>query len=88
VRAEDVMADARGTLGPLCERLGLEAAPTLATPTWNGEPLPEIYPWGTIRQASPAANRATAEELSGAERAEVRQRAGPYLDVFDYRSFI
>ncbi len=88
VRAEDVMRDPRATLGVVCEAMGLEAAATLQTPTWNGQELEEIYPWGTIRKATPEANRATAEELSAAEREEVRARAWQYLDTFDYASFI
>jgi hypothetical protein len=85
VRAEDVMADPKRTLGAVCETLGLEAAESLARPTWNGNPLEEIYPWGTIRRATPEANRATAQELSPAERGEVRARAWQYLEVFDYQ---
>lgn len=85
VRAEDVMADPFETLGGVCKKLGLEAAATLKQPSWNGTERSEIYPWGTIRRATPEANRATALELSGPQREEIRQRAGPYLDTFDYR---
>jgi hypothetical protein len=88
VRAEDVMADPFRTLGRVCEALGLEPADSLRTPSWNGTPLGEIYPWGTIRLATPEANRAAALGLSDAERAEVRGRAGPYLDAFDYAGFV
>ena len=88
VRAEDVMADSQATLGAVCERLGLERAASLRTPTWNGTELQEVYPWGTIRRATPEANKATAEELSARERDEVRARAWQYLDVFDYKSFV
>jgi hypothetical protein len=88
VRAEDVMADSRKTLGAICEKLGLEAAESLATPSWNGSSLEEIYPWGTIRAATPAANRATAETLSERERAEIRASTWQYLEVFDYKSFL
>lgn len=88
VRAEDVMADSATTLGAVCGKLGLESAPSLKTPTWNGKALEEVYPWGTIRKATPEANHATAEELSAAERAEIRARTWQYLDVFDYRNFI
>lgn len=88
VRAEDVMNDPHATLGAVCQTLGLDVADTLRTPTWNGEALQEIYPWGTIRSATPAANRATAQELSAAERDEVRMRTWQYLDVFDYTNFL
>jgi len=88
VRAEDVFADPVGTLGPVCAALGLEAGPTLAAPTWNGSPLPEVYPWGTIRKTTSAANAATARELSPAERDGIRTWAGHYLEVFDYKGFL
>jgi hypothetical protein len=88
VRTEDVLENPERTLGALCKGIGLESSPTLGTPTWNGAPLDEIYPWGTIRKATPEANRATAEELSHADRDEVRRRAQPYLETLDYKSFL
>lgn len=88
VRLEDVMADPVKTLGAICDKLELERARSLATPTWNAEPLNEVYPWGTIRKATLEANLVTAQELSMAEREEIRARARQYLDDFDYKSFI
>jgi hypothetical protein len=88
VRAEDVMADAVAALGPVCDALGVERAATLASPSWNGTALGEVYPWGTIRIATPEQNRREAESLTAAERDDIRQRAWQYLDVFDYRSFV
>lgn len=88
VRAEDVMADPVAALGGLCGKLGLETSETLRQPTWNGTALKEVFPWGTIRQPTPEANRATALELSASEREEVRRRAWQYLEVFDYKKFV
>jgi hypothetical protein len=87
VRTEDVMADSRRALAPVLCALGLEDDAALATPSWNGAPLQEIYPWGTIRRATPEANRATAAELSAETRAEIARMTWQYLDVFDYRGF-
>jgi Sulfotransferase family len=87
VRIEDVLADPHATLGALCEELGLERAETLRYPSWNGERLEEVYPWGTIRSATPAANAATAAELTQSERDEIRARARPYLEPFGYTDF-
>jgi hypothetical protein len=87
VRAEDVMSDPQATLGSICEKLGLERSDSLRRVSWNGNVLEEVYPWGTIRQATPEANRATARELTDAESSEVRARAGIYLETFDYKSF-
>jgi hypothetical protein len=85
VRIEDVMANPRGTLGPICEAMGLDTAETLARPTWNGQGLDEIYPWGTIRQPTLAANREAADSLSDAERGAIALWASPYLETLDYR---
>ena len=88
VRAEDVMRDPRGTLGAVCAKLGLEPSDSLSKVTWNGSELAEVYPWGTIRTPTPEANLATARELSAAQIDEIRLRARPYLEAFDYASFI
>jgi hypothetical protein len=88
VRAEDVMADPFQTLGAVCQKLGLEPAQSLKTPTWNAVQLEEVYPWGTIRKANPDANRATAAELSTREQEEIRTYTAQYLETFDYKSFL
>jgi hypothetical protein len=88
VRAEDVMADSYKTLGAVCQKMGLDPAESLRKPTWNGEELEEVYPWGTLRKVTPEVNRATATELSEREQAEIRAYTWQYLDTFDYRSFI
>ncbi len=88
VRIEDVMRDPLGALGPVCEALGLEAADSLRTPSWNGLTRDEIYPWGTIRKPTPDQNLATARELSDAERAEIRSATFQYLETFDYKGFL
>jgi len=87
VRAEDVMADPTKALGEVCQRLGLEVSDTLAVPSWNGEALEQVYPWGTIRVPTPEANAATARELSREEQEAIRQRCWQYIDVFDYVDF-
>jgi hypothetical protein len=88
LRLEDELADPMAALGGLCERLELERASSLCEPSWNGKALDQVYPWGTIRTPTLEANRATALELSPQEQAEVRVRAGSYLDTFDYRSML
>jgi Sulfotransferase family len=88
VRAEDVIRDPVATLGVVLEQVGVSADESLATPSWNGEPLAEVYPWGTIRTATPEANRATADELSAEEQALVAEYAWQYLEAFDYADFL
>jgi hypothetical protein len=89
VRTEDVMAGPRATLGAVLEKMGLEGdAEALDVPSWNGKELEQVYPWGTIRTATPEANLATAQELSADEQEQVRRIAWQYMDVFDYGSFL
>jgi hypothetical protein len=88
VRTEDVWAGPREALSALCKALGIEPDPSLDIPSWNGERLEEIYPWGTIRRATPEANRATAAELSTDEQTAVRHHAGLYLEQFGYGNFL
>ena len=89
VRTEDVMADASAALRPVLEAVGVDTeAESLAAPSWNGEPLGEVYPWGTIRTATPSANLATAQELSEEEIEAIRARTWQYQDVFGYSDFV
>src|SRR4051794_17901140 len=81
VRFEDLVENPEGVLGAVCERVGVSSAPSLAEPSWNGQPMTSVYPWGTIRSATADANRATAAELTSDETEEVRRRAGPYLEL-------
>jgi sulfotransferase family protein len=88
IRIEDVLADPPATLGGLCGKLGLEAVDSLRYPSWNGKRLEEVYPWGTIRTATPEANQATAGELTQAERDEVRARTRQYLEPLGYTDYV
>jgi hypothetical protein len=87
VRFEDIIRGPVKVLGGVCRKMGLKSSPTLGTPTWNGRPLRTVYPWGTIRTPTPEANKATAQELSLAERKEVTERAGPWLKILGYDKF-
>lgn len=88
IRIEDVLKNPLKILGAVCKELDLEPADSLKAPSWNGVLLDEIYPWGTIRKATPESNRATASELSQEETNEIRLYAWKYLDVFDYKDFL
>jgi hypothetical protein len=88
LRLEDILEDPPKVLGDFCPKIGLNSSDMLSQPTWNGELLKEVYPWGTIRHASPEANRKTASELSDDERDLIRTWAGPYLDIFKYTDFV
>lgn len=84
LRFEDIVADPAKVLGEFLAKVGIGASPTLARPSWNGKVLEQVYPWGTIRTPTPEANKATAEELSAAEKEEIRLRTKPLLRHFGY----
>jgi hypothetical protein len=88
LRFEDIVTDPVTVLGRFLDRLRIGPSPTLAQPSWNGTALAEVYPWGTVRTATTAANRATALELSAAERDEIRDRAGVLIDRLGYADFL
>ncbi len=88
VRVEDVMADPERTLGRICDALPLERSESLAAPSWNGDRLEEVYPWGTIRSATVEANHATAHELSGDEQADLERHTRLFLRILGYERFL
>jgi hypothetical protein len=84
LRFEDLVAGPRGALSGICRKVGCDDSESLNVTSWNGAPLDEVFPWGTIRKATPDANRETALTLSGSEQSEVRAHASLYLDALDY----
>ncbi|MDQ6918147.1 MAG: sulfotransferase [Candidatus Dormibacteraeota bacterium] len=87
VRFEDIVEDPEGVLGKVCRAVGVGVGPSLAQPSWNGTPLKEVYPWGTIRTPTRAANLATAKELDREQTDAIRRRTGHLLERFGYESF-
>jgi len=88
LRFEDLVVAPRKVLREMGRQIGYDDSEYLAAPSWNGIPLNEVYPWGTIRKATPEANRETALTLSDEERAQVGAYAALYLDALDYRHFL
>ena len=89
VRFEDVAADPRAALAPVCRALGIDPdAESLGGPTWNGRDLDQVYPWGTIRVPTTAQNLATGAELDAEERAEVLRLAGPWVGALGYADLL
>ena len=88
VRFEDICEDPREALTPFCRRIGIDPGAIDTSPSWNGKRLEQVYPWGTIREPSLAANARTAAELSESERDDVTRRARLLLGVFDYADYL
>jgi hypothetical protein len=89
VRLEDVVADPLRALAPICASLDIEVGHAALTgPSWNGTRIEQVYPWGTIRTATPDANRATADILSAADQDEIRRLAAPWIEILGYADFL
>ncbi len=88
LRIEDIMENPSKILGDICQKIGLETSQSLAKPTWNGELLDTIYPWGTLKEATPEYNKLVTKNLTDQERLEIHYYAWQYLTVFDYKDFL
>ena len=84
IRFEDIIRAPEDVLGKICKTLGLQPHVALREPSWNGNPLQEVYPFGTIRLANEATNLQTAAELSAEETASIYKWAKPYLPLLGY----
>jgi hypothetical protein len=87
IRFEDIVENPEKVLGAFLEKIGLKSSPSLKAPTWNGQALQTVHPWGTIRTPTPEANRQTAQELSGSEKKEIAERVGPWIGLLGYDDF-
>jgi hypothetical protein len=84
VRFEDLVADPKKTMSGLCKKLGLTSSPNVLYPSWNGQKMESVYPWGTIRTPTTEANIATMKELSKKEYAEIKSLSGVMRRVLGY----
>jgi hypothetical protein len=88
MRFEDLVGDTRATMTKVCQQLQISFSETCLYPSFNGEKLVEVFPWGTIRLPTPEANLATANELTAAQKKEMRSLTGVMMKPFGYDSFL
>lgn len=86
LRFEDLIVDKKKALQPLFKRMKIDFHESQNYQSWNGEKLEEIYPWGTIRIATPEMNLKTAKELNNSEIDEIYSRVENYIKNFGYES--
>jgi hypothetical protein len=87
VRFEDLVANPGAEMAKLCARLGLAESETCLYPSWNGQKLEQVYPWGTVRTPTPEANIATMQELSAEERQSMQALAIVMMRQLGYAKF-
>jgi hypothetical protein len=54
-------------------------------PSFNGKELKEMYPWGTIKEATSDANIKTAKELSKEQKNKILNECNFMIDIFGYK---
>ncbi len=84
LRFEDLVADPAAAMTDLCDRLGLSPSDKCLYPSFNGTKLEEVFPWGTIRLPTTAANLATADELTANQKREIKSLAGVMMKLLGY----
>jgi len=84
LRFEDIVKNPRRILARTLSKIGIRDSETLSYPSWNGERLAEVYPWGTVRIPTGAANLATAQELSKKEISLIYERTEMYIEYLGY----
>ena len=87
VRFEDLVKDKVGTLSKVLKKVGVGSSKTLGVPSWHGEELKEVYPWGTVRIPTEEANLKTAKELNKDEIKEIYARTKDYIDILKLNDF-
>jgi hypothetical protein len=87
IRFEDLVAEPKKTMTSLCRKLGLSFSPNVLYPSWNGQKMESVYPWGTIRTPTTEANVATMKELSKQEHAEIKSISGVMRRALGYEKF-
>ncbi len=68
LRFEDMVAGPEAALTPVLQAMGLPWSERCASPTFNGQAMASVAPWGTIRSATTSAHEATKAELSADEQ--------------------
>lgn len=89
---EDLIDDPLGELNNLAEKLGIPKSDTFAYPSFNGNRLELVYPWGTIKTPTTQANLATALELTPEQirsiSIECYDISKPWYGNGDYAQFV
>jgi hypothetical protein len=88
LRFEDLVVSPRDALGKIAQAIGIEWDDALLYPSWNGEKMQSVYPWGTIRTPTTEANMATMNELDAALKARIKGITQLMLPHFGYENMV
>jgi len=88
VRFEDIVKDTKTAFADFLAGTGLEWNDSLLAPSFNGVPLTEVFPWGTIRTPTTEANIATANELNAEETQAIAVQSAVMGRQLGYADFL
>lgn len=84
VKFEDLINNPKKFFMNLTKKIGISYSKNLEYPSWNGAKLDSVYPWGTIRLPTPAANTNTLNELSKEEYKEIKSQTTTINKLLGY----
>lgn len=86
VRYEDAIGNTSSTLNDVFDFIGAGAPEDINfEPTWNGESLDKLTPWGIVNHKTLASNIDKAKELSTEEIQDIYLRAELFVKEFNYQ---
>lgn len=85
VRLDELIADRRAMLRRLSAWAGIGWAPVLEAPTWNGEMLDRLSPFGGVPEVSAEHERDAEASLSDAEREAIARATGVVQEMLELR---
>lgn len=84
VRFEDLIKNPKKFFLSLSKKLGIKYDNVLEQPSWNGKKLEITTPWGTIKTATPEANKQTMDSLSQKEKLEIKKQTSVLRKFLGY----
>lgn len=87
LRFEDLIADPKAAMSKLCQQLGVRWSDSCLQPSWNGQRLEQVYPWGTIRIPTPNVNIATMNQLTDEEKSKIKSLSIVMQRLLGYENF-
>ncbi len=76
IRYEDLIQKKKEVMADVCKNLGITFEDILLEPSWNGKPLKDQDPWGTIGTPDLNEQNERKSEISENEIAEIKQITG------------
>jgi hypothetical protein len=85
VYAEDIFENPKSTMSNLLAKVGLPWNDSALAPSFAGKAMEQVYPWGTVKYPTTAANIAAAVELNKEQRDNITIECEPVLDLLKYK---